>query len=388
MKTKLKTIMFVTGIAFIAFACQNPVSLTEEAIDSGTLEAQADLYVKNVLDLYKLESQAGMNRTVAASNQSLMINLFDSISIEKDGKQLTFSDLDDQDKNIFLTEWGKEETRQLQEKIKKDPGVGCHLTVRNEALAEAISNATQTGSMDNFRNFYQDKLLAKQKKVTSLIAAVKADGSGLQPASRAGGISNAIEAFRTYYAKGRILYASGSSSITGFIGHISLMTEAPAWNYAWESNHDSRIATGAWGDDKYIHIGYTQKGVGLESLSYWLNEVEQALNDMILICQAGNNVWVWNWFNSHWEFRLPSAAETDRACAYARSKIGLPFNYNFLWKYGEDSFYCSQLVWRSWYNADHKYDLDASPVDLWVFPNDVTHSGDCRVLFGVDHPNL
>jgi uncharacterized protein YycO len=58
------------------------------------------------------------------------------------------------------------------------------------------------------------------------------------------------------------------------------------------------------------------------------------------------------------------------AASYSRAQIGLPYNYNFFDIYTTSAFYCSQLVWRAWYNQG--WDLNDGgavwPVDLVESP--------------------
>jgi uncharacterized protein YycO len=57
------------------------------------------------------------------------------------------------------------------------------------------------------------------------------------------------------------------------------------------------------------------------------------------------------------------------AASYARQQIGKPYNYNFFNIETTNSFYCSQLVWRAFYNRG--FDLN----DGWaVWPVDLIES--------------
>lgn len=60
------------------------------------------------------------------------------------------------------------------------------------------------------------------------------------------------------------------------------------------------------------------------------------------------------------------------AATYAEQQIGKPYNLNFFWKTRTDSFYCSQLVWRAWYNQG--YDIDYDTNDNIVSPAELVKS--------------
>jgi hypothetical protein len=57
----------------------------------------------------------------------------------------------------------------------------------------------------------------------------------------------------------------------------------------------------------------------------------------------------------------------------ARFQIGKPYNWNYLNKKRVDKFYCSQLVWRAWYNRGRDIDGDGG---LIVTPNDIIKDND------------
>lgn len=65
------------------------------------------------------------------------------------------------------------------------------------------------------------------------------------------------------------------------------------------------------------------------------------------------------------------------AARYAERQVGKPYNWNFLNRKTVDSFYCSQLCWRSWLEQGYRIDYDeVGPQSLhipktWVSPNDL-----------------
>ena len=69
--------------------------------------------------------------------------------------------------------------------------------------------------------------------------------------------------------------------------------------------------------------------------------------------------------------RVDTANETRTAAVnYARQQARKPYNYNWLDKYRQDKFYCSQLVWASYYwtaniDLDSNGGLAVSPDNLF-----------------------
>lgn len=66
------------------------------------------------------------------------------------------------------------------------------------------------------------------------------------------------------------------------------------------------------------------------------------------------------------------------AARYAESHQGFGYNWNFANKTTTDRFYCSQLVWRAWYNQG--YDLDVNG-GLVVSPADIMASPKLNVFY-------
>jgi len=95
-----------------------------------------------------------------------------------------------------------------------------------------------------------------------------------------------------------------------------------------------------------------------------------------------------NWhLYSHWEDDYDKVFEyyvnaygnqPVYAVQYATQQIGDPYNYNFFNVLNEDKFYCSQLVWRAWYEAG--YDLDGITNGV-VAPVDLTEADDATIIY-------
>lgn len=56
------------------------------------------------------------------------------------------------------------------------------------------------------------------------------------------------------------------------------------------------------------------------------------------------------------------------AARYAESRKGFGYNWSFGNKWTTDRFYCSQLVWRAWYNQGYDLDKDGGN---YVLPTDL-----------------
>ena len=65
---------------------------------------------------------------------------------------------------------------------------------------------------------------------------------------------------------------------------------------------------------------------------------------------------------------------------YAFSKVGYPYNNNWLNKWPENKFYCSQIVWASYFWTTPRIDIDGTPNNNWVSPDDIFNDGDTYVV--------
>ncbi|MGV1004078.1 MAG: YiiX/YebB-like N1pC/P60 family cysteine hydrolase [Candidatus Nanopelagicales bacterium] len=68
------------------------------------------------------------------------------------------------------------------------------------------------------------------------------------------------------------------------------------------------------------------------------------------------------------------------AATYAEAQVGDPYNWNFLDKMTEKSFYCSQLVWRAWLNQGIDIEKGSFPNGA-VTPADLVNSTNTYVVF-------
>ncbi|BBB33311.1 hypothetical protein TTHT_1854 [Thermotomaculum hydrothermale] len=103
------------------------------------------------------------------------------------------------------------------------------------------------------------------------------------------------------------------------------------------------------------YFGDPRPGVHFEPISHWNNDY-----DYCRIMRV--NTWPL------------STSYRAKAAEYARAQLGKPYNFNWLWKWATDKFYCSQLVWAGYYRTSKWYariNIDANPADTWVAPDEL-----------------
>lgn len=67
---------------------------------------------------------------------------------------------------------------------------------------------------------------------------------------------------------------------------------------------------------------------------------------------------------------ISRAAAVENARNYVNTSPRIPYNWSYLNKFKTSAFYCSQLVWRCWYDAG--VNIDRNPFDTVVSPAELT----------------
>jgi uncharacterized protein YycO len=73
-----------------------------------------------------------------------------------------------------------------------------------------------------------------------------------------------------------------------------------------------------------------------------------------------------------------SSTKGNKARNYSATQINKSFNWNFFDKWTEKKFYCSQLVWRAWYNQG--IDIDYLKMDTIVSPMEIAKSDNTLIF--------
>jgi uncharacterized protein YycO len=143
---------------------------------------------------------------------------------------------------------------------------------------------------------------------------------------------------------------AGSVGTKGDI--LVTLSSASSGSSAWVGGHAGIVSDTAG----YVVESFGNKG-NLNGVRHWKND----------------------WVNRYEHIRglwVDGADSTDysNAASYARQRIGLPYNYNFFDVKNVSKFYCSQLVWRTWYQV-MGVDLNDGgavwPVDLIESPKTI-----------------
>lgn len=73
-----------------------------------------------------------------------------------------------------------------------------------------------------------------------------------------------------------------------------------------------------------------------------------------------------------------SRSEKNRAVSYARDQLGEPYNHNLLNKWKVNKWYCSQLVWRAYWEQGIDLEWDNSDI---ITPGDLIQTDKTEVIY-------
>jgi len=373
MMTRSSALVLLSIFAMGGMSCARPMPGAGVG-DSGN-RSEAERFVRNVLSIYRRDEPSAPSPPAAGSAAEL--DYFRSMDIvDASGEPLRFDDLSADQRTSFFEEWAKHTAELLREKLDEDPRLVPFVQARNEAIEAALSSSSPATAADleRFTTAYRRAHVERMKKLSSQ----QTTGS-----LRDKSASQTFSKLKSNFRVGRVLSSLGpSSSSDGSalgLGHAAVLTEGGSWDPRWDTNHSMMISTSAWGIDTEWNDGKYK--VTKEPLGLWLNEYSSTPVDVVSLYKVGTLTFVFDWFNSHYEWSDAPRADRLKARDFARSKLGLPYNFNVLNKWATDSYYCSQLVWASWYETDHKYDIDAIPWDTWVSAADIMNSDKVRRVF-------
>jgi len=310
---------------------------------------------------------------------------FQNLSMEDvSGVPMRFADLSDAEREVFFTTWIRETAKSWADKADQNPAFALTLEMQEGAMSRALS-ATQAKGLSDYRSFaarLNAEVAAAMPGLSSNINKLPV----LPSPSRAVTGKEAIKAaIMENFKRGMVMTMfRGTSSFPfngGYTGHATVLTDyRPDWKINADDAHLWTM-TSSWGND--TPWGSTFHGVGPEPLGEWNNNIPNySGNDgnTVKLWQIGRQVFIWNWFSSHYEWREASPAEYEFAADLAVSRGGIGYNYLFM-KDLTIWYYCSQLAWHSWKIVDPAIDIDWSSWDLVVSPTDIEGSDKTRMVF-------
>lgn len=381
MKTTKKILLFAVSVLVLS-SCSQP--LTEGAspvMHDSTPRGVATEYIRNMNVWANLS-----NGRSATDNTMCMDFLNDYDMQDEDGNAIDFASLDYDAKKRIFEEYQKQEIDYATEVLENDEELLEIIKLDNEAMGQMIQEAGRSVLVDNSPVLFLSRYMEKRRQLLEKAAAEEETLVSRSSSSSSSSETtvelhaddlnpDSVRKFKEAYKKGRVLLCRDCSSVTSsgwglYVGHAAMMSE-DSWNPKWEEDGLSRTTISAWANDgKSVSWEGKIDGVQKEPLAYWAGKSEGSAQHVKILQMRKKTVKIrWLWIIPYIWFDFSSTAgDADVAVRYAESNIGKPYR---LWveiadffvggilqtKWWTDKFYCSQLVWRSWVEANGNYDF-------------------------------
>ena len=238
-------------------------------------------------------------------------------------------------------------TERLQN-IKQEPTLREVAAINNMSEAEfvAFCKQQQKDAEDLMKNgaarFAQDKQnmdeLFKRDPEAAKMKYSKMFSENIQTSNNTGMRALTGGPIGTY---GDVLVTFGINSMVGITGHAAIVSQMSSWTIeAWP---------GAFSP------------IGLEGVQWYPNN--------------------WGSYSQTWGLGVLNAtvANYTNAAIYAQNQVSKPFNWNIFNKFTTNSFYCSQLCWRSW--EQQGKNIDGMPYDTVVYPWEIPYDNDIFIYY-------
>jgi hypothetical protein len=309
-------------------------------------------YARNILAIDRAAENAQGAKGLGKNEFGL------ELEIKKlNGASVAWESLSDIERTKAREAWVMDYATQLGEKLAQVPGLQAIVEAENKAIEDALSAAgaktvTADSLMETYRNALNTAFLGVADKVEESTQGASRDIK-----------QNRLNALAANMEPGDFLTSVTTSSGMGTgLGHASIIATPnnSSWDNSWRENTNISFTVSSWGNQRNVWNN-GQGGVQTEPLSVWLNEwaSSDGAMDRMNICKVhSHDLLQEEYYDSDGNLQTnyyygPAKAvgwgQRLGAVNYARAQIGKPFNWLLVWKWKTDEFYCSQLVWRAWY---------------------------------------
>lgn len=357
-----KVCLTIVLLSSLLVGCSQQLKIDDyiDEVKENSTKTVAEQYVSNLLVQEKLLTSN--SRAVSTTE----LSFFETIEIEdKNGTKISYSDLSEEDKVLFVNDWYKETVQQLQEKINKNKSIEKMLELENRAFSltvEGTSRSVMPWTVENFVTLYSSNL-AKLIRKNSVVRAATAESGEITSDTEMNDYS--LKIIKSKWKKGRLLVCtdSNSSSASFYLGHASMMYKD--WNENMEKNALTMATYTSSPIEKSAQWKDKKDGVQEEPIGYWVGKVDGCAENVTLLnIRSGVKK------NGKWSYTAASDSEYLQAVEeiddYDGTPYGIPINKNKTKK-----IYCSHLCYLAWKDVSEKYTLDTG---VWVKPADLISS--------------
>ncbi|MBR6079038.1 MAG: hypothetical protein IKP60_02640 [Treponema sp.] len=380
-----RKLMVVATFCMCILGCRNGID-TDSVTYIGEKDSKsiATDYVKKIFSLNNVAASR------SAEGNEYPEFLYELQIEDAQGNPIYFKNMPDEEKEAFSKYWTEQTIENISKKLEGDPELAEMVFLENEAFYTTLGSSSGSRAAagldyEKFGELYGKNLSNILKREYGTQEA-RAASAGVADITSDCLVPNSISAFRNNYKKGRILICqdSNSSSASSYIGHASIMCK----DY-WDSkfDRDGFEKTTMTSSPKDMSAQWPGKidGVQYEPIGYWAGNAPGSAGS-VKILEAQGQRWVWDWFRSGFRPYATSDEQGSMAANYAMAQEGKPYIIPLIptaVKWREDTFYCSQLVWRAWYNVSSDFDVSLGFLFTWVSPADIVVSDKTREVCSI-----
>ena len=341
---KMKSFVIV-ALSVLSFGCQREVY---EGSDFSEKKSYSQIAMESIENSFLMDGIINSR----AVNENKYPQFFEDIYIEDlNGNKVSFGDLPEDQKELFYTTWKSKTFEILVEKMSENESLAEMIDTENTAFNKTLDECERSLLPVTAKSFVSkySKNIQKMTKIHDLSRGVR---SGKQ-ITKDCLVPSSVEKFRSNYKKGRVLVCTDTSSSSGssFVGHSSLMARQD-WNSAWDLDGMAMVAVTSYPKDQNAQWAGKTDGVQYEPLGIWAGNSEGSSRN-VGIYNVRKQKWIWTFIFFHFEYEDAPDGDYYAAADYAIDQIGKGYNWNFMDKNNEDTFYCSSLVYKAWYRLSN-----------------------------------
>lgn len=338
-------------------------------VEQNSTKSVAEQYVSNLLVQEKLLTSA--NRSISTTE----LDMFNEMEIEDEkGNMITFADLSEGDKILFVNDWYNETVDLLQKKMSVDASIAEMLTIENKAFSSTMNEVNRSifpCTVESFIDSYSKNLTKLLKESNNARAtAKKGEITSDTPMN-----AYSLGIIKSNWKKGRLLVCkdTNSSSASFYLGHASMMYHT--WSPEMERDPTTKATYTSSPIDNSAQWQGKTDGVQEEPIGYWVG-LGEACAKKVSILNVRSSKWSWGW-------KYTAASDSDYLKAaeeindYDGIQYGIPIN-----KHSTKKIYCSQLCYLAWEDVAEKYKIDSG---LFVKPADLISSRNTTVEASINN---
>lgn len=369
----MKKIIFSVAFLCVFIGCRNNISIN--SYEQSEPETVAEAYISKIISVDSMFSRS--------VKTDLYPDFLYEMEIEdEEGNKIEFSEFSEEEKNIFFEDWKKDYTEELTKKFVEDTDLAEMVEIENQAFKETVESisgnrAIKSQNLEDFFNIYEKKLSKIANKVEKNRSSSSSSSSNSSNEITSDClVKSSVERFKANYEKGNFLVCKDSSSSSGssssYIGHSSMMYK-DKWEVDWNTDGLGKATITSSPKNKSAQWPGKIDGVQYEPIGYWAGNASGSANSVSIYKPQGTKK-IWCVFFTYGKIYKIGAKEREKAVQNATKHLGKEYTYTYMAKWRMDKFYCSQLVWRSWYDVNSVYDLSIGKWIPWVSPLDLACS--------------